>query len=159
MTQFRAFLIFIMMFGAFSQTAYAALPDEVLADPILEARARNLSKTLRCVVCKNQSIDDSNAPLARDMRLLVRERLVTGDSDSQVRDYLVARYGNFILLRPPLQPNTLLLWLAPAIFTLLGFIGFAIFMRRSKAIQAEQIKPLSPEEQTKLAKIEQGQEK
>ena len=159
MTQFRAFLIFIMMIGAFSQTAYAALPDEVLADPILEARARNLSKTLRCVVCKNQSIDDSNAPLARDMRLLVRERLVAGDSDSQVRDYLVARYGNFILLRPPLQPNTLLLWLAPAIFTIFGFIGFAIFMRRSKAIQAEQITPLSPEEQTKLAKIEQGQEK
>ena len=159
MNQFRALLIFIMMAGLFGQPAYAVLPDEVLADPILEARARNLSQTLRCVVCKNQSIDDSNAPLARDMRLLVRERLVAGDSDIQVRGYLVARYGNFILLRPPLQPNTLLLWLAPAIFTFFGFISFAVFMRRSKAIQAEQVKPLSPEEQAKLAKIEQELEK
>ena len=88
-------------------------PDEQLADPALEARARDISGGLRCLVCQNQSIDDSDAPLARDLRLLVRERLTAGDSDDGVRDYLVARYGDFILLKPPFEMATLLLWLTP----------------------------------------------
>ncbi|HRX04273.1 MAG TPA: cytochrome c-type biogenesis protein CcmH, partial [Anaerolineae bacterium] len=91
------------------------MPDEVLADPALEARARTLSQDLRCLVCQNQSIDDSNAPLARDLRIIVRERLSAGDTDKQVIDYLVTRYGNYVLLKPPLQADTLLLWIGPAI--------------------------------------------
>src|SRR5258707_8552037 len=93
--------------------AYAVQPDEVLANPTLEVRARALSRELRCMVCQNQSIDDSDAPLARDLRLLVRERLSTGDSDRQVIDFLVARYGEFVLLRPRLALHTALLWLGP----------------------------------------------
>src|SRR6266700_3215068 len=97
-------------------SAYAVQPDEVLKDPALEARARDLSRELRCMVCQNQSIDDSEAPLARDLRLLVRERLAKGDSDRQVLDFLVARYGEFVLLKPRLECQTLLLWgLPPAV--------------------------------------------
>ena len=101
-------------------TACAVQPEEVLKDPVLEARARELSAELRCLVCQNQSIDESNAPLARDLRLLVRERLTAGDTDREIIDYIVARYGEFVLLRPPVGWHTLLLWLAPAIFLLLG---------------------------------------
>src|SRR6266508_2633369 len=97
----------------FATVAVAVQPDEVLADPKLEARARALSRELRCMVCQNQSIDDSDAPLARDLRLLVRERIATGDSDGQVIDFLVARYGEFVLLKPRLERHTLLLWLLP----------------------------------------------
>ncbi len=94
-----------------SSAAYAVLPDEVMADPAKEARARNLSRELRCMVCQNESIDDSEAPLARDLRLLVRERIAAGDSDAQVLNFLVARYGEFVLLKPRLERQTLLLWL------------------------------------------------
>ena len=94
--------------------ALAVQPDEVLSDATLEARARGLSRELRCMVCQNQSIDDSDAPLARDLRLLVRERLTAGDSDAQVQDFLVARYGEFVLLKPPFEWHTALLWLTPA---------------------------------------------
>src|SRR3979411_2794765 len=95
------------------RAALAVQPDEVLTDPTLEGRARTLSKELRCMVCQNQSIDDSDAPLARDLRLLVRERIAAGDSDAQVIDFLVARYGEFVLLKPRLNPHTWLLWLMP----------------------------------------------
>src|SRR6516164_2402665 len=94
--------------------AWSVQPDEVLANSTLEARARALSKELRCMVCQNQSIDDSDAPLARDLRILVRERLQAGDSDAQVIDFLVARYGEFVLLKPRFSPHTALLWLGPA---------------------------------------------
>ena len=104
--------------------AHAVTPDEVLQDPKLEARARELSQILRCVVCQNQSIDDSNAPLAHDLRVLVRERLSAGDTDKQAIAYLVARYGNFVLLRPPVQANTLLLWLGPALFLAIAVVGW-----------------------------------
>lgn len=100
---------------AISPKALAAEPDEVLTDPALEARARNISRQLRCVVCQSQSIDDSNAPLAKDMRLIVRERLVAGDSDEEVYAYLVERYGDYVLLNPPIQKNTIVLWAAPLI--------------------------------------------
>jgi cytochrome c-type biogenesis protein CcmH len=102
--------------------ALAVQPDEILADPALEARARTLSQELRCMVCQNQSIDDSDAPLARDLRLLVRERLKAGDSDGQVLDFLVARYGEFVLLRPPFNWHTALLWLlGPLVLLVAGF--------------------------------------
>jgi cytochrome c-type biogenesis protein CcmH len=103
--------------------AYAVQPDEILADPVLEARARELSKELRCMICQNQSIDDSEAPLARDLRLLVRERLKSGDSDRQVLDFLVARYGEFVLLRPPFNWHTALLWLLGPLVLLVAAVG------------------------------------
>src|SRR5438445_3247097 len=103
--------------------ALAVQPEELLTDPALEGRARTLSKELRCMVCQNQSIDDSDAPLARDLRVLVRERLQAGDSDRQVIDFLVARYGEFVLLRPRLSAHTALLWLGPAAIVLIGACG------------------------------------
>jgi cytochrome c-type biogenesis protein CcmH len=109
--------------------AYAVTPDEMLRDPALEARARAMSSELRCVVCQNQSIDDSNAPLAHDLRVLLRERLQAGDSDAQAKDYLVARYGNFILLKPPVQWDTLALWIGPALCLILAGLIFARYCR------------------------------
>jgi cytochrome c-type biogenesis protein CcmH len=106
-------LAFAVAVLAGSPAAYAVQPDEIMADPVKEARARDLSRELRCMVCQNQSIDDSEAPLARDLRLLVRERIAAGDTDAQVIDFLVARYGEFVLLKPRLEPHTLLLWLLP----------------------------------------------
>ena len=110
--------------------ALAVQPDEVLSDPALEARARALSKELRCMVCQNQSIDDSDAPLARDLRLLVRERLVAGDSDAKVVDFLTARYGEFVLLKPRFSASTALLWLAPLLALIAGAFGIGYALRR-----------------------------
>jgi cytochrome c-type biogenesis protein CcmH len=115
--------------------AYAVQPDEVLKNPILEKRARDISSGLRCMVCQNQSIDDSDAPLARDLRLLVRERLSSGDTDGQVRDYLVQRYGEFVLLKPAFGRHTLLLWLTPGLVLVLGGIGaYAALRRRPQSV-------------------------
>jgi cytochrome c-type biogenesis protein CcmH len=114
----------------FSTAALAVQPDEVLTNPILEKRARDLSAGLRCLVCQNQSIDDSDAQLAKDLRLLVRERLVAGDTDDQVRDFLVQRYGEFVLLKPAFRAHTLLLWLTPALVLVLGGIGAYAALRR-----------------------------
>jgi cytochrome c-type biogenesis protein CcmH len=111
-------------------SAIAVEPNEVLADPALEARARALSKELRCMVCQNQSIDDSEAPLARDLRILVREHLQVGESDRQVIDFLVARYGEFVLLRPRFSWHTALLWLGPAAVLLVGACGLLVLARR-----------------------------
>jgi len=110
--------------------AFAVNPDEVLSDPALEARARALSAQLRCMVCQNQSIDDSNAELARDLRLLVRERLTDGDSDEAVIDYVVSRYGEFVLLNPRLRGETLLLWGAPIVLFLAGAAAMVLFVRK-----------------------------
>jgi cytochrome c-type biogenesis protein CcmH len=136
--------------------AYAVQPDEIMSDPAKEARARNLSRELRCMVCQNQSIDDSEAPLARDLRLLVRERIAGGDSDAQVIDFLVARYGEFVLLKPPLEPHTLLLWLLPP-FALAGG-GLALWLnwrRRSKPAAGEGELPfkLTAEEEARLQRL------
>jgi cytochrome c-type biogenesis protein CcmH len=117
----------------FSGAALAVQPDEVMKDPALEQRARNLSSGLRCLVCQNQSIDDSDAQLAKDLRLLVRERLVAGDTDEEVRGFLVRRYGEFILLRPTFGAHTLLLWLTPALVLVLGGIGAYAALRRRPA--------------------------
>jgi cytochrome c-type biogenesis protein CcmH len=113
----------ILMLGC--PAAYAVQPDEIMADPAKELRARDLSRELRCMVCQNQSIDDSEAPLARDLRLLVRERIAAGDSDAQVIDFLVARYGEFVLLKPRLNSHTWLLWLLPPLA--LGGGGLALW--------------------------------
>src|SRR6185437_1943261 len=110
--------------------AFAVEPGERLADPVLEARARSISATLRCLVCQNESIDDSNADLAHDIRVLVRQRLVAGDTDAQVRQAIVDRYGQFVLLNPPVQPATYLLWFGPVAMLLVGFVGVAIWLRR-----------------------------
>ena len=113
-------------------------PDEIMSDPVKEARARDLSRELRCMVCQNQSIDDSEAPLARDLRLLVRERIAAGDSNAQVLDFLVARYGEFVLLKPRLESHTLLLWLLPPLALAGG--GLALWMharRRSRSAAAD----------------------
>jgi cytochrome c-type biogenesis protein CcmH len=138
--------------------AWAVLPDEILADPALEARARILSKELRCMVCQNQSIDDSGAPLARDLRLLVRERLTSGDSDSQVLDFLVARYGEFVLLQPRLSWHTAILWLAPPGALIAGALALLWIARGrgSKVRSTGEIKPLTPAEETRLARLMQS---
>ena len=138
----------ILLFWA--SLAQAVEPDELLADAALEARARDISAGLRCLVCQNQSIDDSNAPLARDLRILVRERLAAGDSDREVQDYLVARYGDFILLKPPFEAATLLLWLTAPLALIVG--GF-VAVRRLQARAPDMAEGLNPEEEAKLARI------
>jgi len=130
----------------------AVEPSEMLSDPTLEARARALSRELRCMVCQNQSIDDSEAPLARDIRILIRERIGKGESNDAVRAYLVSRYGDFILLKPPFKPETLLLWLSPVITLGLG-VTAALYARR----RAPQATPgLSEEEEARLAALTNG---
>jgi cytochrome c-type biogenesis protein CcmH len=143
-----------ILIGIGVSSAHAVLPDEVMADPAKEARARNLSRELRCMVCQNQSIDDSEAPLARDLRLLVRERIAAGDSDAQVLNFLVARYGEFVLLKPRFETQTLLLWFLPPLVLAGG--GVALWMnvrRRMKANTSESAAPLSAEEEAKLAAL------
>ena len=129
----------------------AVLPDEVLKDPALEARARALSVHFRCLVCQNQSIDDSDAPLARDLRVLIRDRLKAGDSDNQVIDYLVSRYGEFVLLKPRFAAHTLVLWLGPFIILLAGLWFVVRNRRRDTAVPSEQ--PLSGDEDQELQRI------
>ena len=129
--------------------ALAVQPDEMMKDPALEARARTLSEELRCLVCQNQSIDDSDAPLARDIRVLIRRRIASGESNDAVRAYLVSRYGDFILLKPPFKPETMLLWLSPALVLGAG-LAAALFARR----RAPQSTPaLSAEEEARLAAL------
>ena len=110
--------------------ALAVHPEEILSDPVLESRAREISKSLRCVVCQNQSIDDSDAPLARDLRVIVRDRLSAGENDYEVINYVVSRYGDFVLLKPPFKSVTFALWLGPLIFVLLALLALCIFFRR-----------------------------
>ena len=129
--------------------AYAVRPDEMLADPALEARARDISRDLRCLVCRNQSIDDSDADLAHDLRVLVRERVTAGDSNDQVIAFVRARYGDFVLLRPPFAIGTALLWGGPLLVLLLGGVAVARFYRR----RDQATPPLSPEERQRLSAL------
>lgn len=145
----RASLLALALLVAASSGALAVRPDEMLADPVLEGRARTLSEQIRCLVCQNQSIDDSNADLAHDLRKLVRERLTAGDSDQQVLDYLVARYGPFVLLKPPHTRATLLLWYGPFALLGLGAVGIAIAAALRMRHAAEPV-PLTAEEQSRL---------
>jgi len=146
-------LILLLAFGA---PAGAVQPDEILADPALEERAREISKELRCVVCRNQSIDDSNAGIARDMRLLVRERLLAGDSDAEVVQYMVDRYGEYVLLTPQAGGSNLVLWMAGPLLLLGGLVLAAAYLRRSNnARNGEPAPPvpLSDEERARLDRL------
>ena len=143
-----------LLFLVLAAPAFAVEPDEILDDPVLEARARELSKGLRCLVCQNQDIDSSNAELAKDLRILVRERLVAGDSDQQVLDYLVARYGDFVLLEPPFAPRTYLLWFGPLVLLLIGGAAVAFyFARQRRQPKPAGAAPLSAEEQERLERL------
>ncbi|KJC48285.1 cytochrome C biogenesis protein CcmH [Bradyrhizobium sp. LTSP849] len=134
--------------------AHAVQPDEIMSDPAKEVRARDLSRELRCMVCQNQSIDDSDAPLARDLRLLVRERIAAGDSNAQVLDFLVARYGEFVLLKPRFERQTLLLWLlAPLLLTGGGIALWLQLRRRSRNGADVPGPPLTPDEKARLAAL------
>jgi cytochrome c-type biogenesis protein CcmH len=146
----RRFLLVLALMMA-AAPAFAVNPDEVLSDPALEARARTLSSELRCMVCQNQSIDDSNADLARDLRLLVRERITDGDSDEQVLNYIVSRYGEFVLLKPRVSVRTLLLWGAPVLLILAGGASLVVFARK-RAGKLTGSK-LTAEEQARLAEL------
>ena len=139
-----------------SSAAYAVQPDEIMSDPAKELRARHLSRELRCMVCQNQSIDDSEAPLARDLRLLVRERIAAGDSDGQVLDFLVARYGEFVLLKPRLEPRTWLLWLlSPLALAGGGLVLWVQGRRRSRSAtgQDNSTVKLTAEEEARLKEL------
>jgi cytochrome c-type biogenesis protein CcmH len=129
--------------------AWAVQPDEIMPDPALEARARGLSKELRCMVCQNQSIDDSDAPLAHDLRVLVRERLQAGDTNQQVIEFLTARYGEFVLLKPPFSLHTALLWLTPIGILVIGACALAVASRRRQVVDAE----LTVAERARLSQI------
>ena len=148
----RPFLAPLLAGMLLAAPALAVQPDEVLKDPALEARARDISAGLRCLVCQNQSIDDSDAPLAKDLRVLVRERLKAGDTDGDVRDFVVHRYGEFVLLRPVFGAHTLLLWLTPVLVLALGGLGLYGAFRRRPAPSA----PLDQREQAQLDRILRG---
>lgn len=141
----------MLALSIFANPAHAVRPDEMLADPVLETRARKVGEELRCLVCRNQSIEDSEADLAHDLRVLVRQRIEAGDTDAQAIDFVHARYGDFVLLRPPFQADTLLLWGGPVLVLLIG--GFAAwrFCRRRAAVPAPA--PLSAEEQRRLEQV------
>jgi cytochrome c-type biogenesis protein CcmH len=131
--------------------AHAVRPDEMLQDPALEARAREIGQELRCLVCRNQSIDDSDADLAHDLRVLVRQRLTAGDTNQQVIAYVVSRYGDFVLLKPPFKFDTYLLWLGPGLVLLAGLWGIGRYMRRQSGMARPP--PLSPDEERRLSQI------
>ena len=150
----RGMLATLAVLGAalIATTAAGVEPSEMLADPVLETRARDISKNLRCLVCQNQSIDDSNAALARDLRIIVRERLAAGDGDGAVIDYVVARYGDFVLLKPPLKPVTYALWFGPVAIALAAAAAAAAFLRRRRTrVTADAAPlPLDPDERRRL---------
>ena len=155
----RRLAMIAVLLALFAPTAaFAVEPDEILKDPVLEARARNLSSELRCLVCQNQSIDNSAAPLARDLRLLVRERLEKGDSDSQVLNFLVARYGEFVLLKPRFELQNLLLWGLPPFALVAGMIALFVSARRRRSVNL-QAQALSPAEQQRIATLVEPQAK
>ncbi|MEJ6500269.1 MAG: cytochrome c-type biogenesis protein CcmH [Rhodobacterales bacterium] len=140
----------LILFLLFATPVFSVQPDEVLTDPVLESRARDISQGLRCLVCRNESIDDSNAGLARDLRLLVRERIMQGDSDTEVVAFVVSRYGEYVLLRPEFNGSNLMLWAAgPLMLGIGGLIGFA-FVRRRRTVPADS---LTAEESARLTEI------
>ena len=144
-------ILILFVAAAIASPAFAVQPDEVLKDQTLEHRAREISAGLRCLVCQNQSIDDSAAPLAKDLRLLVRERLKAGDTDQQIEDFVVARYGEFVLLKPRFEPHTLILWFAtPVVFIGALLIVVLAYRRRSAAAQ---LPPLSKAEERRLKRL------
>ncbi len=156
MRKFLSLVLMVMAFGLFSQESVRAVePSEMLDDPKLEARARALSKNLRCLVCQNESIDESNADLAKDLRILLRERLKAGDTDEEAVQYLVDRYGEYVLLKPRFAPHTLILWIGPFLVLLIG--AYALWRARRKVVTAHAAKKveadLSEEERKRLEKL------
>lgn len=139
--------------------ALAVLPQEMLADPALEARARALSQELRCLVCQNQPIDDSNAPLAADLRRLVRERIVAGDGDAAVLAYVTQRYGDYVLLKPPLRADTYVLWYGPFAILAAALVGAAVYVRRRRPAAENAPPPLSADEEARLAALVDGKDR
>ncbi|MCZ6860189.1 MAG: cytochrome c-type biogenesis protein CcmH [Alphaproteobacteria bacterium] len=150
MTRFVALMAGALALLAVTGPALSVEPDEILKDQALEQRARAISKRLRCLVCQNQSIDDSNAGLARDLRVLVRQRLTKGESNEAVIAFIVARYGDFVLLRPPIKPVTYILWFGPALILLLAGFGAAAFLRRRRVAVAV---PLTDDERKRVKSI------
>ncbi|KAB1127254.1 cytochrome c-type biogenesis protein CcmH [Neorhizobium galegae] len=142
-------MLFLALFAPLP--AFAVNPDEVLSNPVLEQRARNLSAQLRCMVCQNQSIDDSNAELARDLRVLVRERLTNGDTDDQVIDYVVSRYGEFVLLKPRFSAKTMILWATPVLLLLVGGVAILVFVRTRPSQRT--VASLTAEEQARIEEL------
>ena len=151
MRRMMAALVALALMGL--PAVHAVQPDEIMADPAKEVRARDLSRELRCMVCQNQSIDDSEAPLARDLRLLVRERIAAGDSNSQVIDFLVARYGEFVLLKPRFERQTLLLWLLAPLLLIGGGLALWLQIRRRRQSGTDASMPLTPDEESRLAAL------
>ena len=147
----RLTLAILLFLALATRVAFAVTPDEMLADPKLEARAEALSAQLRCMVCQNESIDESDAPLAHDIRVLVRQQMLAGKSDAEIRAFLVARYGDFILLKPPFRLETFLLWTAPFLLLLAGGTAIAISVRQRKG--AAPVACLSAAEKAKLAAL------
>ena len=150
----RLYLLGLIMLGLCSGLAQAVNPDEILTNPELEARARAIGSELRCLVCQNQSIDDSNSGLARDLRVIVRERLTAGDSDEQVFDFVVQRFGNYVLLKPPYESSTYALWWAPLLAVFAGLGAFAAGLRRRIARASDKVQPLSAAEIEQLKRLE-----
>ncbi len=147
----RTFLLAVWLLVAALPAAHAVQPDEILPDPAMEARAREISKDLRCLVCQNQSIDDSNAPLARDLRVLVRERLTAGDDNREVLEYVTQRYGDYVLLKPPFKATTYLLWIGPFVVFALGAAATFVYLRGRKGMAAAgDAPPLTDEERRRL---------
>jgi cytochrome c-type biogenesis protein CcmH len=145
----RILLILAILLAALTPSARAVEPNEMLKNPVLEARARAISRELRCLVCQNESIDESNADLAHDLRRLLRQRLAAGDTDQQAIDFIVARYGDFVLLKPPVEPATYLLWFGPAALLIVAAVSAFIVIRRRNRTLPEPA-PLSAEEQRRL---------
>jgi len=145
--------LFLILSLAIAAPALAVEPSEMLADPVQEERAREISKGLRCLVCRNENIDDSNADLARDLRVLVRERISAGDSDEDVVDYVVDRYGEYVLLKPTATGSNLVLYVAGPAMLVLGLLGAALYIRSRRGREASAAEALSPEEQERLKEI------
>ena len=145
--------IVLLVLALLASPAFAVEPDEVLSDPALEERARAISANVRCVVCQNEPIDSSNAGVARDLRVLIRERLVAGDTDQEIYDFLVLRYGDFVLFKPPFKPSTYVLWLGPAAILLIAGIAVATSLARRPRKPASKDTHLSAEEENDLAKL------
>ena len=159
MRKLIAILTIVLLAGFTVPAAFAVQPDEIMADPAKEARARDLSRELRCMVCQNQSIDDSEAPLARDLRLLVHERIAAGNSDADVIDFLVARYGEFVLLKPRVNQHTLVLWLLPPLALLGGGLALWFYGRRRKSDGDPPLLRLTEEEEARIERLIATREK
>ena len=157
MNKIRALTLVVLSYLIYIQPIMAVQPNERLADPLLEERARILSQNIRCLVCQNQSIDDSNATLAKDLRVLVREKLTAGATNDEIFDFLVDRYGDFILLNPPFKSSTYVLWYGPLIFFIVGLLMTVLIMKKSKLRASE--KPLSQAERVSLSKLLEQKDK